>query len=132
METVKGYETCAQLFLCQNFVPALLFQPAIAVYLQPTARSSRFKGQHLQLNRVCGSFIKEIDPLNSVKYVTSLDLKYVLCFHTKCFSELHLLRIEFSKSLILFEYFSLAESKIVHFQSRGWWVVHNYRKYFFS
>ena len=80
--------------------------------------------QHLQLNRVCGSFIKGIGPLKSVKYVTSLDLKYVLCFHTKCFSEMHLLRIEFSKSLILFEYFSLAESKIVHFQSRGWWVVH--------
>ena len=33
---------------------------------------------------------------------------------------MHLFRIEFSKSLILFEYFSLAESKIVHFQSRGW------------
>ena len=33
---------------------------------------------------------------------------------------MHLFRIEFSKSLIRFEYFSLAESKIVHFQSRGW------------
>ena len=80
-----------------------------------------------------GLFIKEIDHHNSLKYVTSLDLKYDLCFRMKCVSELHLLRIEFPKSLILFEYFSLAEFKIVHFQSRGWrWVVHNYWKYFFS
>ena len=46
MEPVKGYETCAQLFLCQNFVPASCFyQPAIAVYLQPTAQSSTFATQ---------------------------------------------------------------------------------------
>ena len=57
MEPVKGYETCAQLFLCQNFVPASCFyQPAIAVYLQPTAQSSIFKCQRWQLNRVCRSF----------------------------------------------------------------------------